>query len=120
MRYQAKIQGSVYSASLVTEKDVMRTREKMEKRLPRVVNLRQYASLMADETRMKILLLLYEEGKLCVCDQCNVIDVSISAVSQHLRKMKDAGIVTKERNGQTIFYSLTPSFQDFLARCLAK
>jgi ArsR family transcriptional regulator, lead/cadmium/zinc/bismuth-responsive transcriptional repressor len=62
-------------------------------------------SLAGNEVRLKILYLLEEEeGGLCVCDLADILEMSIPAVSQHLRKLKDANIIQPQRQGQTIFY----------------
>ncbi len=69
-------------------------------------NLSQILSLAGNEVRLKILYLLEEEeGGLCVCDLADILEMSIPAVSQHLRKLKDANIIQPRRQGQTIFYS---------------
>ncbi|MEJ7691597.1 metalloregulator ArsR/SmtB family transcription factor [Daejeonella sp.] len=68
--------------------------------------LSQILSLAGNEVRLKILYLLEEEdGGLCVCDLADILEMSIPAVSQHLRKLKDANIIKPHRQGQTIFYS---------------
>ena len=63
-------------------------------------------ALAGNEVRLKILFLLEEENKLCPCDLSDILGMSIPAVSQHLRKLKDGNIVEARREGQTIFYSL--------------
>ena len=63
-------------------------------------------SLAGSEVRLKILFLLEEEVELCPCDLSDILGMSIPAISQHLRKMKDGNIIETRRNGQTIFYSL--------------
>ena len=63
-------------------------------------------ALAGNEVRLKILFLLEEENELCPCDLSDILGMSIPAVSQHLRKLKDGGIITGRREGQTIFYSL--------------
>ena len=67
--------------------------------------------LAGNEVRMKILVLLQQETKLCVCDLSDVLDMKTPAISQHLRKMKDAKLVINERQGTTIFYRINPEFQ---------
>lgn len=59
--------------------------------------------------RLKILYLLYAHKELCVCDLAEALDLTDSAVSQHLRKLKDKNIVKTRRQGQTIYYSLVPT-----------
>lgn len=71
----------------------------------------QLSSLLAlagNEVRLKILFLLEEENELCPCDLSDILGMSIPAVSQHLRKLKDGNIIEARRSGQTIFYSLKP------------
>jgi DNA-binding transcriptional ArsR family regulator len=62
--------------------------------------------LAGNEARLKILYLLEEENELCPCDLSDILGMSIPAVSQHLRKMKDRNIIESRREGQTIYYSL--------------
>lgn len=70
--------------------------------------------LAGNTVRLKILFLLYEEKRLCVCDISDVLGMTISAVSQHLRKLKDRNLVETDREAQTIFYSLTKEYEKML------
>ena len=63
-------------------------------------------ALAGNEVRLKILYLLDQDQELCPCDLSDILGMSIPAVSQHLRKLKDGNIVTFRKEGQTIFYSL--------------
>lgn len=56
--------------------------------------------------RLKILYLLHAHKEMCVCDLAEVLELTDSAASQHLRKLKDKNIVKTRREGQTIYYSL--------------
>ena len=71
-------------------------------------------SLVGNSVRLKILYLLYEEKRLCVCDLSDILGMNISAISQHLRKMKDRKLLETERDAQTIFYSLTSEYEELL------
>ena len=68
-------------------------------------------SLAGNEVRLKILFLLFQEKKLCVCDLSDILSMNISAISQHLRKLKDRNIIKPERKAQTIFYSLSTKYE---------
>jgi DNA-binding transcriptional ArsR family regulator len=70
--------------------------------------------LVGNNIRLKILFLFYEEKRLCVCDISNILGMTISAVSQHLRKLKDRKLIETEREAQTIFYSLTKEYEEML------
>lgn len=63
-------------------------------------------ALAGNEARLKIIYLLDQEKELCPCDLSDILGMSIPAVSQHLRKMKDGNIVVSRKERQTIFYSL--------------
>lgn len=63
-------------------------------------------SISGNEVRLKILFLLNMEKELCPCDLADILGMSVPAISQHIRKIKDAGIITARREGQTLYYSL--------------
>ena len=69
----------------------------------------QILALGGNEVRLKILLLLQAEQQLCVCDLGEILEMKTPAISQHLRKLKDAGLVLTEREGTVIYYSISPS-----------
>lgn len=71
-------------------------------------------NLTGNTARLKMLYLLQKEEKLCVCDLSDILGMKIPAVSQHLRKMKDGGLVDNEKVGQTIFYFIDPSKQGLI------
>ena len=60
---------------------------------------------LSDETRLKILEFL-EDGEKCVCEIVPYIGTSQSNVSQHLRILKEANIVTDRKEGRSIYYSV--------------
>lgn len=64
-------------------------------------------TLASNSTRLKILFLLDNLKELCVCDLAEMLDVSVSAVSQHLAKLRAYGLTTTRRDAQTIYYRLT-------------
>jgi ArsR family transcriptional regulator, virulence genes transcriptional regulator len=61
---------------------------------------------MANETRLRILCVLFE-GEMPVNQIAEAVGQSLSAVSQHLSKLKAEGLVTSRRDGQTIYYRST-------------
>ena len=71
-------------------------------------------SLVGNSVRLKILYLLFVEKRLCVCDLSDILGMNISAISQHLRKMKDRNLLVTDREAQTIFYSLTAEYSTLL------
>lgn len=61
--------------------------------------------LLGDKTRLTIVAMLNERA-LCVCDIAELLETSQPNASQHLRKLKAAGLVSETRKGQWIYYSL--------------
>ncbi len=86
--------------------------QEVEESINRLVGI---LKLAGNDVRLKILFLLNKEKQLCPCDLSDILDMSVPAVSQHLRKLKDGGLVQTEREGQTIFYSLNPLFNEILS-----
>ncbi|GGK06242.1 transcriptional regulator [Lentibacillus kapialis] len=80
----------------------------MEKTIIELENAAQTLKLLGDKTRLTILGLV-REGECCVCEFVEVLQMSQPSVSQHLRKLRDAGLVKEQRRGQWIFYSLNTS-----------
>ncbi|MFJ9041802.1 ArsR/SmtB family transcription factor [Streptomyces sp. NPDC102406] len=50
----------------------------------------------------------HEGGEACVCDISDV-GVSQPTVSHHLKKLKEAGLLTSERRGTWVYYRVEPS-----------
>lgn len=61
--------------------------------------------VLGDKTRLRILSLL-QGRELCVCDLTEVLEISQPGVSQHMRRLRQAGFVNERRGGQWIYYSL--------------
>ncbi len=62
---------------------------------------------LADPTRRAVFELL-REGPRAVGELAAALPVSRPAVSQHLRVLKDAGLVTERRNGTRRLYRIDP------------
>ena len=80
--------------------------EKVEESVSR---LAKALNLAGNEVRLKILFLLEKESKMCPCDLSDILNMTVPAISQHLRKLKDAELVETKKVGQTIFYSISES-----------
>lgn len=63
-------------------------------------------NLAGNKVRLQILFLLEREERLCVCDLSDILQMNVSAISQHLRKLKDRDLVYATKEAQTIFYAL--------------
>ena len=77
--------------------------------MAQITDLAQFYKALGDETRLRLVALLRRQGQghmLCVGRLAGVLEVTPSAVSQHLRVLKDLGLVASTRMGQRIHYRL--------------
>jgi DNA-binding transcriptional ArsR family regulator len=88
------------------QEQINECKDKLQSNAQAINQLSSVLALAGNEVRLKIMFLLEEEGELCPCDLSDILGMSIPAVSQHLRKMKDGNVIEARRSGQTIYYSL--------------
>jgi len=96
----------------------------------RLETLREYRSAVADDyagdlealktlgndTRYEIVRLLTAAGReLCVCEIDPVVDVSDSAISHALSDLREAGLVTRRKDGTWRYYEATDRAEALLA-----
>ncbi len=73
------------------------------------INAASVFRLLADETRLRTLLLLERCGELCVCELTATLAVSQPKMSRHLATLRDGGLVETRRSGQWVHYRLNPA-----------
>jgi len=62
--------------------------------------------IAGDETRIRILCLMFEYGKACVSEIAESLNMSVASISHHLQIMRDNGYFTTERIGNSVCYIL--------------
>lgn len=68
----------------------------------------QLFKILADETRLVIVMLLRHSGELCVCDICAATSEPQPKISRHMAILREAGLVLDRREGKWIHYRLSP------------
>lgn len=68
----------------------------------------RFFKCLADETRLKCLVLIVREKELCVCELTQALQVSQPKISRHLAQLRECGLLKDRREGQWIFYRLNP------------
>lgn len=71
-----------------------------------VASLSSLLKIVSEESRLKLLCIL-RKGKHCVCEIMEHVSLSQSLISHHLKDLKEADIVTDEKKGLRVYYSLT-------------
>ena len=74
---------------------------------------------LAHPVRWGILRRLAAEPGICACDFTEFFDVSQPTISAHLKVLRESGLVTTQRRGTTICYTLVPGELARLASQLA-
>ena len=90
-------------APTMTQKEMAQMRAHLEG-TPDIEEAAELMNLAGNSTRLKLLYLLENMKELCVCDLAEMLGVSVSAVSQHLAKLKLAGLVSTRRDGRRAVY----------------
>jgi ArsR family transcriptional regulator, lead/cadmium/zinc/bismuth-responsive transcriptional repressor len=90
----------------ISQKEIAQIRQSLEVS-PDLEEAAELLNLAGNSTRLKLLYLLENLKELCVCDLAEMLGVSVSAVSQHLSKLRAYGLVAPRRDAQTIYYRLT-------------
>ena len=83
-----------------------RTTTPPDRKLLAVANL---FKVLGDATRIDIMYSLMENTELCVQELAESTQMNASAVSHHLRILRQEKIVRQRRNGKQIFYSMSDS-----------
>lgn len=73
---------------------------------------------LAEETRLKMVVLLAEYGELCVCDLEHALEITQSKASRHLRYLLNAGVVDDRREGVWMHYRLAEGLDPCVAQII--
>lgn len=64
---------------------------------------------LADDTRLKSLLLIAKTGEACVCDLMQALELDQPKTSRHLAQLRKCEILIDERRGKWVFYKIHPA-----------
>lgn len=68
----------------------------------------------ADESRLRILLLVFENGEMCISDLEKVLEFTQTKTSRHLIYLKNSGILTYRRYNHWVFYQIKDEVYEIL------
>lgn len=71
-----------------------------------LVALSAYMSAIGNETRLRMLYVLWQARELCVCELADIFGITQPAVSRHLKILREKALVESRRDAQTIYYKL--------------
>ena len=78
---------------------------------------------LSDQTRLRSVMLLMQEGELCVCELTYALDLIQPKISRHLASLRDMRVVIDRRAGQWVYYGINsnlPSWANELLQASLK
>jgi len=72
------------------------------------MNPTQFFKCLADETRLKSILLIQHAQELCVCELMMALDDSQPKISRHLAQLRKCGLLMDRKQSQWVFYRIHP------------
>lgn len=76
-------------------------------------NFLRNVGALNDETRVKILRFIAQNGEVCVCKIEEAFDMIQSRISRHLKILKDAGFLNVDRRGKWAYYAIRQNLDPF-------
>jgi len=68
----------------------------------------------ADESRLRILHLIFENGEMCITDLEKILEFTQAKTSRHLIYLKNSGIVSFRRYNHWVFYQIKDEVYEIL------
>ena len=72
------------------------------------IDPQSFFSSLANDIRLRCLMLLQLKGELCVCELTHALELSQPMISRHLALLRNNGLVSDRRAGQWIYYQIHP------------
>nr|WP_320135458.1 metalloregulator ArsR/SmtB family transcription factor [uncultured Amphritea sp.] len=80
----------------------------------------QFYKCLADETRLKCILLIEHESELCVCELTEALQESQPKISRHLAQLRQCGILLDRRQAKWIFYRINPALPEWSQKIITE
>lgn len=79
----------------------------------------QFYKCLADDTRLRCLLLIAREQELCVCELTEALQEIQPKISRHLAQLRENDLLLDRRQGQWVFYRINPAMPDWAKAVLS-
>lgn len=75
-------------------------------------------SSLANDTRLRSLMLLMRNDELCVCELTHALGLAQPHISRHLALLRECGLVSDRREGLWVHYRINPELPDWVSNVL--
>lgn len=83
------------------------------------MDLLVFIKSLADYTRLRCMLLIQDQGELCVCELMSALQLSQPKISRHLAQLRQNGLLIDRRQGKWVYYQLHPDLPEWASDILA-
>jgi ArsR family transcriptional regulator len=73
----------------------------------------KFYKCLSEETRLRCLLLIEQEGELCVCELTEALEEIQPKISRHLAQLRLCELLVDRRQGQWVFYKINPALPEW-------
>jgi len=73
---------------------------------------------LSDDTRLRCMLLIRDQGELCVCELMEALDQIQPKVSRNLAQLRNCGLLSDTRQGQWVYYRLNDDLEYWVIELL--
>ena len=77
-----------------------------------------FFKMLADQTRLRCLMLMQAEGELCVCELTHAFNLSQPKISRHLAHLRETGVLVARRNGTWMNYRINPELDNWALKVI--
>ena len=85
-----------------------------------LLNPVSFYKCLADEIRLRCMILIEQEKELCVCELTQALDEIQPKVSRHLAQLRQCALLTDRRQGQWVFYQINPALPNWAKAVLSQ
>lgn len=71
---------------------------------------------LADESRLRILSLMFRFGEICVSDLEMILDFTQTKTSRHVSYLKNSGVLYQKKHEKWIYYLIKEEYKDIISR----
>lgn len=74
----------------------------------------QVFKALSDESRVRILHLIYKKNEMCISDLEHILDFTQTKTSRHITYLKNSGILNIRKQDQWVFYFIKDELRDII------
>ncbi|MDH5367106.1 MAG: metalloregulator ArsR/SmtB family transcription factor [Cyclobacteriaceae bacterium] len=74
---------------------------------------------LSDESRIRILHLIYKKNEMCISDLEHILDFTQTKTSRHITYLKNSGILNVRKQDQWMFYFIKDELRDIIKQIFA-